>query len=267
MSPQPASAPGSPTGSLLAEIIEAHGGRERWLSSTELSVQVSAGGLAIASKLQRTGLRDLEARVSTDRPRLVFTPYPRTGYRGVFDQGEVRIETDQGGVIGERSDPRRALHSPRRLLRWDQLDLHYFGGSALWTYMATPFVFTEPGFHVQAGQPWAERGEQWRTLSVTFPADFHTHSRQQVFYVGDDGLIRRHDYTAEEFGHWAKSAHYWLDHHTFDGLVIPKQRRVFPRRSDNRAHRHPLLVWIDVRAVSLPPAPPGAMLDGCDRRA
>jgi len=151
----------------------------------------------------------------------------------------VRIESDQGSVIRERSDPRRDLHSPRRLLRWDQLDLLYFGGSALWTYMATPFVFTEPGFDVQAGEPWPERGEQWRTLSVTFPADFHTHSRQQVFYVGDDGLIRRHDYTAEEFGHWAKSAHYWLDHQTFDGLVIPKQRRVFPRRPDNHALSHP----------------------------
>jgi hypothetical protein len=46
-----------------------------------------------------------------------------------------------------------------------------------------------------------EDGHVWRVITVTFPAEIHTHSRRQVFYVGDDGLIRRHDYTAEEFGH------------------------------------------------------------------
>ena len=62
------------SGALLAEVIEAHGGRESWQASPELVVQVSAGGLAVAAKLQRSGLRDLEARVATDRQHVVFTP-------------------------------------------------------------------------------------------------------------------------------------------------------------------------------------------------
>ncbi len=64
----------------------------------------------------------------------------------------------------------------------------------------------------------------------------------------------RHDYTAEEFGQWAKSAQYWFDHHNFGGLVLPRRRRVFVRRTDNGERRHPLLVWIDVRAVAPAPA-------------
>src|SRR5262249_26958435 len=148
-------------------------------------------------------------------------------------------------------DPRVALRRPRQLLWWDQLDLLYFGASALWTYMAIPFIFTDHGFKVRAGDPWAERGEVWRTLAVTFPAEIHTHSGDQVFYVGDDGLIRRHDYTAEEFGRWAKSVHYWFDYHDFQGLVVPRKRRVLLRRADNRSRRHPLLVWVDVNEVSL----------------
>ena len=69
------------SGALLAEVIEAHGGRESWQASPELVVQVSAGGLAVAAKLQRSGLHDLEARVATARQRVVFTPYPRRGRR------------------------------------------------------------------------------------------------------------------------------------------------------------------------------------------
>ena len=90
----------------------------------------------------------------------------------------------------------------------------------------------------------------WRRLAVTFPAAIHTHSRHQAVYVGDDGLIQRHDYTAEEFGGWAVSAHYWFDHHAFDGLIVPRKRRVFVRRSDGRSRTHPLLVWINVQDVS-----------------
>jgi hypothetical protein len=162
----------------------------------------------------------------------------------------VRIESDDHRVIGERADPRSRLRSPRHLLWWDRLDLLYFAGSALWTYMAIPFIFADLDFHVQTGKPWGEGGHVWRTLTLTFPAEIHTHSRLQVFYVGDDGLIRRHDYTAEEFGRWAKSAHYWYDHQDFAGLVVPKQRRVFPRRADNRPRRRPLLVWVNIRDVS-----------------
>ena len=235
---------------LLAEVIQAHGGRESWRASPELVAQVSAGGLAVAAKLQRSGLHNLEARIATDRQRVVFTPYPRRGHRGVLESGAVRVEAANGSVIHQRSQPRDDLRSPRRLLRWDHLDLLYFGASSLWTYMATPFIFTETGFDVAARDQWVEHGQVWRRLAITFPADVHTHSRQQVFYVGDDGLIRRHDYTAEEFGSWAKSAHYWSDHTAFDGLIVPRKRRVLLRHSDGRSLSHPLLVWIDVHDVS-----------------
>ena len=235
---------------LLAEVIEAHGGRQSWQASPELVVQVNAGGFAVAAKSQRSGLRNLEARITTDRQRVVFSPYPRLGHRGVFESGAVRIEAADGSVIHERSQPRDDLGSPRRLLWWDHLDLLYFGAASLWTYMATPFIFTETGFDVAACGQWAEHGQVWRRLAVTFPPGVHTHSRQQVYYVGDDGLIRRHDYTAEEFGTWAKSAHYWFDHVAFDGLIVPRKRRVLLRRSGERSLSHPLLVWIDVYDVS-----------------
>jgi hypothetical protein len=84
-------------------------------------------------------------------------------------------------------------------------------------------------------------------LAVTFPEHVHTHSREQVFYIdANDALIRRHDYTAEPIGGWAKAAHYSLDHQSFDGLVVPIRRRVYPRKPNNQRRARPLLVWIEV---------------------
>jgi hypothetical protein len=176
-------------GSLLEEVIEAHGGSERWQASAELSVDVSAGGLAVASKFQRSGLRDLVAQVSTDRQRVLFMPYPGPGKRGIFEGGAVRIESDDGRLVRQRLDPRPSLGDARHLLWWDHLDLLYFGASAVWTYLATPLIFATSGFQIEVLEPWTERGEVWRRLAVTFPAELHTHSRQQIFYFGDDGLI------------------------------------------------------------------------------
>jgi len=160
----------------------------------------------------------------------------------VFDRGAVRIETDDGRVLAQRLDPRSAFRNLRHEFWWDELDLPYFTGSALWTYMATPFVFATPGFEVQELDPWEERGEVWRRLAVTFPLELHTHSRQQVFYFGSDGLLRRHDYTPEVFGEWAKAAHDCFDDREFGGLL-------FPTRTPDASFG--LLAWPDP-----PPAAP-----------
>jgi hypothetical protein len=86
---------------------------------------------------------------------------------------------------------------------------------------------------------------------VTFPVKYHTHSRQQVFYFSADGLLRRQDYTAEEFGKRAYAAHYCFDHRAFGGLLFPTRRRVFLRRPDGHPRPWPLLIWIDIQAVDI----------------
>ncbi|MFQ5898028.1 MAG: hypothetical protein ACE5JN_07255 [Candidatus Methylomirabilia bacterium] len=63
---------------------------------------------------------------------------------------------------------------------------------------------------------------------------------------GAAGLLRRLDYTAEVFGHWAKAAHYCWEHKEFSGLVIPTRRKVFPRTKTGHPRRYPTLVWIEV---------------------
>jgi hypothetical protein len=210
-------------------------------------VRISSGGLAFASKLQGHAVRDVQARISTRGQHVVFEPYPAPGQRGVLEaDGTVRIERDSGELVEDRKNARSAFGDLRHKLWWDRLDILYFATYAMWTYVSTPFVLAREDYGVTELDPWTEDGEHWRRLAVTFPEHVHTHSREQVFYIDANGLIRRHDYTAEPIGGWAKAAHYCHDHQTFDGLVVPTRRLVYPRRGDNRRRSRPRLVWIEV---------------------
>jgi hypothetical protein len=42
----------------------------------------------------------------------------------------------------------------------------YFVGYALWNYLATPFVFTEPGFESREIGPHEENGDIWKAMRV-----------------------------------------------------------------------------------------------------
>jgi hypothetical protein len=237
---------------LAERTIAAHGGLELWEGASEVRAQLSSGGLAFASKLQGSAVRDVEARVSTSSQRVIFEPYPRAGQRGVLAQdGSVRIETDAGELVEARENPRGAFTDARHKLWWDRLDILYFGTYAMWTYISTPFVFARDDYELAELDPWEEQGERWQRLAVRFPEHVQTHCREQVFYIDANGLIRRHDYTAEPLGSWANAAHYCFEHKSFGGVIIPTRRRVYPRRRNNRRRAHPLLVWIEVPTATI----------------
>ena len=219
---------------LLDRALEAHGGAERFRTANEIVADLASGGFAFTMKRQSGALARFEGRVSTSEPRSVLSPFPRPGQRGVMERGAVRIETDEGEVVAERSDPRPAFRRLRRQLRWDDLDLLYFAGYALWNYFTTPLLLTR-----------CEIEERGRTMRVTFPPEIPTHSRRQVFHFDESGLLTRLDYTAEVFGKWARGRHECRNHKSFDGLVFPTSRRVtlgpLPR---------PTIIWIEVDDVT-----------------
>jgi hypothetical protein len=220
---------------LLDEVLEAHGGLERWRGLRELSAELRSGGVAVASKGAAGPFRRYGVRVEPAEPRTVIEPYPRRGRRGVFDADGVRIETLDGRVLADRRDPRRLFPGGRRLLWWDRLDALYFAGYALWNYFTTPLLLTRDGVELRA---------EGRILHARFPTELPTHSRDQSFHVDERGLIVRLDYTAEVFGSWAKADHRCSEHRAFDGLVFPTRRRVTPH-----GRRRPTLVSITVDAL------------------
>jgi hypothetical protein len=236
---------------LLDEVIAAHGGRERWAQVDEVVIHARAGGAAPTLKFKRGAVARQEVRVSTREPRTVVSSLSAPERRGVFTTDSVRIETHAGEVVAERRDARSRFPGGRRALWWDDLDLIYFAGYAWWGYACGPFAFLRDGFETREVEPWEERGETWRRLAVTFPPDVPAHSREQMFYFDERGLLRRNDYTAEIFGNWARGVHYAYDHREFDGIVFPTRRRVYPRTRSGRPLPWPVIVRLDLDRVEL----------------
>jgi hypothetical protein len=240
------------TVALLDEVLEAHGGLERWRAARVIKARVRSGGFLVRTRFPGNRLGDYELSLEVDEPVATMEPFPRPGQRGVFDRGRVRIESAAGETLASRDDPRAAfsgLSGLRRNVRWDPLDSAYFAGYAMWNYVTTPLLLTREGVRVREGEPWREGAELWRRLEADFPDELDTHCRHQTFYVDPAGRLRRHDYTAEVVGGWAHAAHLLADHREAGGLTFPTRRWVRPRGPRNRVMPGPTLVSIGIAEI------------------
>ncbi len=235
---------------LLDDVIEAHGGLDRWAAARSISGRVRAGGLLLATRVPGDLLAAGRLEVTIGEPVARAGPLPRTGEYGVFDRGAVRIETGAGEVRAERRRPRELFFGRsglRRNLRWDELDATYFAGYAWWNYLNAPFLLTRDDIEVEEIEPW----HGWRRLAARFPPELDTHSERQVFYYDEELRLRRHDYTADVVGGWARAAHMCADHVEVGGLVIPTRRWVRPRGPANRPLPFPTLVSLALSDVEV----------------
>ena len=234
----------------LAQLtMDAHGGPERWRRFEHVSAHLRTNGVLWTLKHQQGVLDDVNVRVALHREWASHAPFVEPSLRTSFEPHRVAIETTDGRVLEERLRPRDSFAGHRVDTPWDRLQLAYFAGYAMWTYLTTPFLFAMDGVSTEELSPWHEQGETWRRLKVTFPPGIATHSTVQLFYVGADGLLRRHDYDADVLD-GSPAAHYVHDYQETSGILVPTKRRVLPRRPDGTPASEPLLVTIDLSEVA-----------------
>ena len=181
---------------LLTLAVRAHGGLSRWNRFTSLTATASITGALW--QLKRTD--DLQTQVSVEvllHEQRVTTHLIGRNKRLVFTPKRVTSETEDGQLLESCDAPRAAFRGHRQETPWDDLHVAYFTGYALWTYLTIPFLYTYPGFVTEELPPWREDGETWRPLKAIFPDSIATHTREQVSYFGEDGLLRRHEYTVD----------------------------------------------------------------------
>lgn len=234
---------------LLHSVLEAHGGLARWNQFSTVEVQITtAGGLwPLKGLIQDAAPRTMT--VSLREPFASITPYGQPNWRTSFQPQRVAIETLEGEVIRERSDPRAAFASHTANTPWDALDRAYFNGYALWTYLTSPFHMAMPGFEVNEMEPLAEGDELWRHLQVRFPEHIASHSDVQDFYFGSDFLLHRHDYAVDVAG-GLPAAQYVEGFVEVQGIKLPSRRRAYLRGPDMKPVRELLLVSIDLSDFS-----------------
>jgi hypothetical protein len=141
------------------------------------------------------------------------------------------------------TSPRESFAGHTLETPWSMLQLAYFAGYAMWTYLSEPYSLTFPGVTTEELGPWDEDGQIWRRLGVRYPDSIGTHSADQVLYVDSDGLLRRRDYQLD-IAAGSPAAHYMDDHREFDGIVIPLKRVVHGR--DEKGRRVPELVSVTI---------------------
>ena len=191
---------------------------------------------------------------STSTPGASAPGSPRSRTTASPASSTARVEDGDGRVLRERTAAERAA---RRSPLWDDLDELYFLGYALWNYGTTPFLLSGSGFQTRELPAVAGPGGPLRRLRARFPPSVPTHCREQTFYFGPEGLLRRLDYTADVFGPLARAAHFCGETRTFSGLVVPTHRRVVPRPVGRWALPAPAVMegWVDsVEVVQVPAA-------------
>ncbi len=234
---------------LLARIVEAHGGLDRWRRFHRVEATIVTGGVFWGMKNLTQDQDPRQMTVSLHEERASVAPFgdPDWHNRAHSPSGSAILRGD-GTVVAERDDPRASFAGHEKMTPWDPLHRAYFNGYALWTYLTTPFLLTMEGVQVTEMETWTEGGETWRVLRARFPESIATHSAVQDFCFGEDLLLRRHDYNVDVAGGFdaAQLVHDYIE---ADGIRLPSKRRAYTRGADFRPNLDPLMVSIDISKV------------------
>ena len=215
---------------LLEEALEAHGGHGRWRKLRGIASTIRTGGKLW--KLKGAPLIPVPRRATSEfhRQWTQVTPFGEPDWTMTWTPEHVEIAAGDGSVVAARDNGREAFDRSFNG-QWDPLNLAYFNGYAMWIYHAAPWVLAEPGYEAREIAPIVHEGQTLRGLAVRFPQGVHSHTSEQRFYFGEDGLLRRHDYEVDV---WADTpaAHFVSDYVDVNGLKYPTRRSVFARRPD-----------------------------------
>jgi hypothetical protein len=235
---------------LLARVINAHGGLDRWSEVGRVTAHLTVGGPFWAAKGQAGAAGRKTVEADTRQERIALTPFAAADWDLEFlvDPERVKV-TDAGQVaVDERADPRASFAGYDALTPWDTLQTGYFLSYALWNYLTEPFLLSYPGVEAHEIDPWKEGNETWRRLRVSFPAAIATHNPEQIFYFDESGMQRRLDYAPEvEAG--TTIAHYTYDPRTYDGIVAPTRHRLRRRLEDGSADAATDYITIDIHRL------------------
>ena len=234
---------------LLAQVIDAHGGMNRWNRYEKVEGTIVSGGGLFPLKGVVQDANPSRMTVWLHEERSSVFPYGAADQRTMFTPERIAIEKLDGSVVAERRDARDSFAGHQMNTAWDALHRAYFIGEALWTYLTTPFLLAMDGVAVEETELWSEGEEAWRVLRAHFPGLIETHSLIQDFFFDESLTLRRHDYSVNIAGGLA-AAQLTSDHAVANGIHLPTKRRTYARGPTRRPISEMLMVWIDIREVS-----------------
>jgi hypothetical protein len=225
---------------MLDVAIHRYGGEALWrkLDYVLLDIESIRGPLPAIKGIGRTFPHFGRIQVFPKQFRAVFHGCEGS-LLGEFDAGRVHC-----GDPVAAGDYRSNFNGLGKHRNWNAQDAMYFFGYALTVYLSVPFLL--PSLAHQT-HPWKHGGLR---VDAIFPEKIHSHCREQSFYFDKDGLLVRHDYTADIVSGFAFGAHFTSNYEEVDGLPIARERRVFARLGN-------LATFIPVLSATLRPVKVG----------
>jgi hypothetical protein len=161
---------------LLEEVVEAHGGLDRWQRFSRVEADAVTGGGLFPLKGLVPDLSTRRMSVWLKEERASVAPFGAAGQRTSFTPERLAIEKLNGEVVAEWLFPRSAFIGHSLSTAWRPEHRAYFNGYAMWTYLNTPFLLKWHGVEVEEEEPWREGGEVWRVLRAYLPGRLATWS-------------------------------------------------------------------------------------------
>ena len=120
---------------LLARIVEAHGGLDRWRRFNRVEATIVTGGAFWGMKNLTQDQDPRRMTVSLHEERSSVAPFGDPDWHTEFTPDRIAILRGDGTVVAERHDPRKSFAGHEMTTPWDPLHRAYFNGYALWTYL------------------------------------------------------------------------------------------------------------------------------------
>ena len=116
---------------LLGNVLDAHGGMNRWNKYQKIEATILTGGGFFASKgmLQDSTLRRMSVWLHEKRSSVL--PHGAPDQRTMFTPDRIAIEKFDGTVVAERHAPRDSFAGHQMSTPWDPLHRAYFNGEAV----------------------------------------------------------------------------------------------------------------------------------------
>ena len=194
-------------------------------------------------------LDDVMIDVALHQEWVSHHPFGSPGVRSSFTPSRVELRDAGGKTVESLDDPRASFAGHAFDTPWTHLQLAYFIGTAMWTYLTQPFCLTLPGFTVEELSATQEDSGELRCLQVTWPDYLASHSREQTLYFDDAGRLARHDYSVDIVA-GATAAHLFGAFVTVDGITMPTRHRVHALTPDGRIDTSGTIVSIDIEDIS-----------------
>ncbi|MBV8190802.1 MAG: hypothetical protein JO339_26410 [Alphaproteobacteria bacterium] len=234
---------------LLTTTLNAHGGLECWNKYKKVEATIVSGGGFYPLKGVVADTIPRRATVWLHEQRSSVTHFGASDQRTMLTPERIAIEKLDGTLVADRKSPKDSFAGHQMHTPWDPLQLAYFNGEALWTYLTTPFVFAMNGVRAEEMEPWKEGAETWRVLRVYFPGSIDTHCQVQDFFFDEHLELRRHDYSVNIAGGFP-AAQLILEYTEANGIRLPSKRRAYTRGPDRRPILDMQMVSIDISDVS-----------------